>query len=78
MKTTVISILILSFFSSNVAGVKPFRGLPPAQQPGLHPLAPKELPPIPGVSQPSHEMITDPITDCSKNLPHSDGTSRVN
>ncbi|KAE8142719.1 hypothetical protein BDV38DRAFT_278235 [Aspergillus pseudotamarii] len=49
MKTTVISILILSFFSSNVAGVKPSRGLLPARRPELHPLASKELPPIPGI-----------------------------
>ncbi|KAK6823731.1 hypothetical protein RU639_006330 [Aspergillus parasiticus] len=42
MKATVISILILSF-SSNVAG-----GLPPAQRPGLRPLAQKEVPPLPG------------------------------
>ncbi|KAE8306577.1 hypothetical protein BDV41DRAFT_558045 [Aspergillus transmontanensis] len=69
MKATVISILILSF-SSNVAG-----GLPPAQRPGLRPLAQKEVPPLPGVSQPNHEMIADRITDYRQELSHSECTS---
>lgn len=65
-----------SYLSSSFLSPPTLQGNPPpAQRPRLRPLAQKEVSPLPGVSQPNHEMIADRITDYRQELSHSDGTS---